>query len=248
MYRRTKDSGLKIASDMEQVIDTASDALPAAPFRLPRIYPIVDTATLVERSLTPLDAAQAVIDGGAQILQFRHKTEFHREVVDEAERIATLCAKRGVVFVMNDRADLAKLLGAALHLGQEDLPPTLARRVVGDTLAIGYSTHNLKQLRDALGEPVEYLAIGPIFGTLSKQNPDPMVGLEPLREIVAACPVPLVAIGGIKLENAQRLFDVGVSSVSLIQDLYTLGDTLDGIRRRVQQWHDLYDNLPASEG
>lgn len=222
---------------MTAIMETAS---PARPFTLPRIYPIVDTASLAARRLTPLDAARAMIEGGAHILQFRHKEAFHRTVVEEAERIAALCAAAGVLFVMNDRVDLARLFGCALHLGQDDLPPRMARKVVGDDLPIGYSTHHLKQLREAAAEPVDYLAIGPVFGTLSKQNPDPMVGLEALREIVSASPVPLVAIGGITIENAQRLFDVGVGSVSLIQDLYALGDTLPEIGRRVRQWHDLY--------
>lgn len=218
---------------------------PAARIHLPHIYPIVDTGSLVERRITPLDAAQALLDGGAQILQFRHKPAFNREVFDEAERIASLCQRRGLPFVMNDRADLARLLNAALHLGQDDLSPWQARKVLGDQLAVGYSTHNLKQLREASGEPVDYLAIGPIFGTVSKQNPDPMVGLEVLREVAAACNVPLVAIGGITIENAQRLYDVGVRAVSLIADLYTLGDSADAMRRRMQQWQDLY---PAPAG
>jgi thiamine-phosphate pyrophosphorylase len=222
---------------VKQSMDTPSST---RNFSLPRVYPIVDTASLIARRLTPLDAAKAMIDGGARILQFRHKESFHRAVVDEAERVARLCEREGLSFVMNDRADLARLFGAALHVGQDDLPPSLARKVVGDDLPIGYSTHNLKQLREATSEPVDYLAIGPIFGTVSKQNPDPMVGLEVLREIVSASPVPLVAIGGITIENAQRLFDVGVSSVSLIQDLFALGDTLPSVRDRVRQWHDLY--------
>jgi thiamine-phosphate pyrophosphorylase len=216
-------------------------------FHLPHIYPIVDTSSLVERSITPLDAASALIDGGARILQFRHKLPFTRRVFEEAERIAVLCARNQVIFVMNDRADLARLLQAALHLGQDDLPPAIARRVLGDQLPLGYSTHNLRQLREASGEPVDYLAIGPIFGTVSKQNPDPMVGLEVLREVGAACPAPLVAIGGITIENAQRLYDVGVRSVSLIADLYALGNSAEAMRRRMRQWHDLYPPLAEPE-
>lgn len=216
------------------------------PLNLPHIYPIVDTATLAERRITPLDAAQALLDGGARILQFRHKQAYTRVILAEAERIAALCAAHDVPFVMNDRADLARLLNAALHVGQDDLPPGLARTVLGEHLPMGYSTHNLKQLREAIAEPVDYLAIGPIFGTVSKQNPDPMVGLEPLREIIAACPLPLVAIGGISFENAQRLYDVGVRSVSLIADLYALGDGADALRRRIAQWYDLYPQPPSS--
>ncbi len=203
----------------------------------------MDTTSLLARSITPLDAARALIDGGARILQLRHKDAYTRSIFAEAERIAVLCEKHQVQFVMNDRADLARLLNAALHIGQDDLPPRLARRVMGDALPIGYSTHNLKQLREAASEPVDYLAIGPIFGTVSKQNPDPMVGLEALRELVAASPVPLVAIGGITIENAQRLYDIGVQSVSLIADLYALGDSADALRRRIAQWYDLYPGL-----
>lgn len=214
-------------------------------FALPHIYPIVDTATLLARHITPLDAAKALIDGGARILQFRHKAAYTRAIFDEAERIATLCAAQQVSFVMNDRADLARLLDATLHVGQDDLPPRLARRVLGDQLALGYSTHNLKQLREAATEPVDYLAIGPIFGTVSKQNPDPMVGLEVLREIVAASPLPLVAIGGITIEHAQRLYDVGVRSVALISDLYAAGDNPEALRRRIAQWYDLYPQPSA---
>ncbi len=215
------------------------------PFHLPHIYPIIDTATLVERRITPLDAAQALLDGGAQILQFRHKQSYTRSIFSEAESIASLCVARSVPFVMNDRADLARLLNAALHVGQDDLPPRLARHVLGDGLPMGYSTHNLKQLREAATQPVDYLAIGPIFGTVSKQNPDPMVGLEVLREVIAASPLPLVAIGGITIENAQRLYDVGVRSVSLISDLYALGDSADALRRRIAQWYDLYPQPSA---
>lgn len=214
--------------------------MPRATFELPHIYPIVDTDSLAQRGIVSGDAAQALIDGGARILQFRHKGAYTRDVIQEAEQIATACSRRGVHFVMNDRADLARLFGATLHVGQDDLPPRLARKVLGDTLALGYSTHNLKQLREAATEPVDYLAIGPIFGTVSKQNPDPMVGLEVLRELVANNTLPLVAIGGITLENAQRLYDVGVSAVALISDLYATGDTAAALRSRLEQWYNLY--------
>lgn len=209
---------------------------------LPRVYPILDTATLGERRLTPLDAARALIEGGARILQMRHKEAFTRELFEEARRVATLCAEAGVLFVVNDRADLARLLNAGLHVGQDDLLPADARRVLGDELPLGYSTHNLKQLREASAEPVDYIAIGPIFGTVNKRNPDPMVGLEPLRHIAESVAQPVAAIGGVTLENAQRLYDVGIASAAIIGDLYALGDTAGDIQRRMAQWSDLYSH------
>lgn len=209
---------------------------------LPRVYPILDTATLGARRLTPLDAARALIDGGARILQLRHKEAFTRELFEEARRVATLCAEAGVMFVVNDRADLARLLNAGLHVGQDDLLPADARRVLGDELPLGYSTHNLKQLREASAEPVDTIAIGPIFGTVNKRNPDPMVGLEPLRHVAESVAQPVAAIGGVTLENVQRLYDVGIASAAIIGDLYALGDTAGDIQRRMAQWSDLYPN------
>ncbi len=211
--------------------------------QLPRVYPILDTATLGARRLTPLDAAHAIIGGGGRILQLRHKEAFTRALFEEAQRVAAYCAEAGVLFVVNDRADLARLLNAGLHVGQDDLPPADARRVLGDALPLGYSTHNLKQLREAAAEPVDYLAIGPIFGTVNKQNPDPMVGLEPLRQIAEHAAHPVVAIGGVTLENAQRLYDAGVASAAIIGDLYALGDTASAIERRMAQWSELYPHV-----
>ncbi|MCC6265881.1 MAG: thiamine phosphate synthase [Bryobacterales bacterium] len=207
---------------------------------LPRVYPVLDTATLGMRRLTPLDAARAMVEGGGRILQLRHKEAFTRALFEEARRVAAYCAEAGVLFVVNDRADVARLLDAGLHVGQEDLLPSDAREVLGDGLPLGYSTHNLKQLREGTAEPVDYLAIGPVFGTVNKQNPDPMVGLEPLRQIVESAAQPVVAIGGVTLENAQQLFDVGIASAAIIGDLYALGDTAGDIQRRMIQWSDLY--------
>lgn len=218
---------------------------PRNPLALPRVYPIVDTATLLPRRLTPLDAARAMIDGGARILQFRHKEAFTRAIVDEAHKVCELCEETGVLFILNDRADLARLWNCGVHVGQDDLTPSDARTVVGDQAVLGFSTHNLKQLREAATEPVDYLAIGPVFGTVNKQNPDPMVGLEALRIISQSTTQPLLAIGGVTLENAQRLYDVGIRCAAIIGDLYAFGDTANDIQRRVAQWNNLYPRADA---
>lgn len=218
---------------------------PRNPLALPRVYPIVDTATLLPRRLTPLDAARAMIDGGARILQFRHKEAFTRAIVDEAHKVCELCEQTGVLFILNDRADLARLWNCGVHVGQDDLTPSDARAVVGDQAVLGFSTHNLKQLREAATEPADYLAIGPVFGTVNKQNPDPMVGLEALRIISQSTTQPLLAIGGLTLENAQRLYDVGIRCAAIIGDLYAFGDTANDIQRRVAQWNNLYPRADA---
>src|SRR5579862_5369647 len=118
-------------------------------FTLPRFYPILDTGALTRTGIAPASAAAEILDAGAQILQFRHKGFYTRDVVNELERVALLCENAKVPFMVNDRADLAVLFHAALHLGQDDLPPTAARKITGADLVIGFSTHNESQLREA---------------------------------------------------------------------------------------------------
>jgi thiamine-phosphate pyrophosphorylase len=184
---------------------------------LPRFYPVLDTGACESFGLAPVDAAAAIVAGGARILQFRHKGHYTRAMFEVAEEIARLCSDAGVLFVINDRADIARLLGAWLHLGQDDLPQRQARSIAGTV--IGFSTHNEAQLRAAAGEPVDYVALGPIFGTVSKQNPDPVVGTAELRRIRRHTDRPLVAIGGITLQNAAEVLDAGADSVAVIGDL-----------------------------
>ena len=149
---------------------------------LPRFYPILDTGLLAAaRSFAgrdgPADSRRRRADSAASSQGF-----FFGAALDEAGRIAELCRAGGAVFVVNDRADIAALLNAGLHLGQEDLAPSAARLVV-KTGVIGFSTHNALQLRAAAAEPADYLAIGPIFATASKENPDPVLGLDELRRL-----------------------------------------------------------------
>src|SRR5579884_2551161 len=165
--------------------------------RLPPFYPILDSSLVERRGLDLVSAAETIIGAGARILQLRHKTFFSRDVFAQAQAIAGLCAAAGAVFVMNDRADLAMLLDAALHVGQDDLPPEVARRLIGPDRVLGVSTHNREQLEAACRAPVDYIAIGPIFETVSKDNPDPVLGLDGLRALAPAANRPLVAIGGI---------------------------------------------------
>lgn len=207
---------------------------------LPRFYPILDTETAARRGIDVVTAAGQILDAGAQILQLRHKGFFSREVFQTLECIAALCKQAGVTFVVNDRADLARLLNAAVHLGQDDLPPSAVRRIVGPETLVGFSTHNEAQLRAAGEEPADYLALGPIFGTASKQNPDPQVGLAGLRRLRPLTARPLVAIGGITRENARDVLAAGADSVAVIADLFPEGGDL---RSRVETWLTLVAQL-----
>ena len=203
---------------------------------LPRFYPILDPEIAARYGFAPIAAAEQSLEGGARILQFRHKGFFSREVFAQMERVARLCREAGARFVVNDRADLAALTGAALHLGQDDLLPSAARKVVGTAALIGFSTHNEQQLRAAATEPADYLALGPIFGTASKQNPDPVVGIDELRRLRPLTDRPLVAIGGITLDNAKAVLDAGADAVAIIAGLF--GD--DGnLRARTEEWVSL---------
>jgi thiamine-phosphate pyrophosphorylase len=187
--------------------------------RLPRVYPIVDTESLAAHNLALTTAAAAFLEGGAGILQIRHKGHWSRSIYDQARDIARLCREAGATFIVNDRADVAMLLDAGLHVGQDDLSPRDARKLLGPDPIVGYSSHNLDQLCAAGGEPVQYVAFGPVFRTGSKQNPDPIVGVEEVRRCRSLLEKPLVAIGGITLDNALDVLRAGADSVAVIAGL-----------------------------
>lgn len=215
-------------------------------FKLPRFYPILDTAALRRRDCSPVLAAEALLASGARILQYRHKDDWTQDHFDTARQIASLCHESGVLFVVNDRADFARLLGAALHIGQDDLPPVASRRVISDEV-MGFSTHNRLQLARANEEPVEYLSIGPLFGTYSKDRPDPQVGLGGLRDLRALTNKPLVAVGGITMLNAQEVLAAGADSVALISAILPEKCNRSSLRRVAEEWIRLLSTAKAAE-
>ncbi|MBV9266559.1 MAG: thiamine phosphate synthase [Acidobacteriaceae bacterium] len=202
------------------------------PFKVPRFYPILDTAVLKAHGSAPADAADALLNAGLRILQYRHKDPWTQSDYDHAAHIAEMCHKAGALFVINDRADFAHLLHAALHVGQDDLPPIAARRVMSDEV-IGLSTHSRRQLVNGDQEPVEYLSLGPIFATASKLKPDPVVGIEGLKKLRPLTKKPLVAIGGITVENAMDVIEAGADSVAVISGLMP-------VKTRVREWVQLF--------
>ena len=167
-----------------------------------------------------LRAAEALLRGGVKLLQYRHKGPYERRFFDECCRIAELAREAGATFIVNDRADIALLAGAdGVHVGQDDLPPEAVRRIVGQGKLIGYSTHNEAQARAAENLPVDYVAIGPVFPTTTKENPDPVIGLAGVAAARRATRKPLVAIGGITRENAGSVIAAGADSVAVARDL-----------------------------
>jgi thiamine-phosphate pyrophosphorylase len=207
--------------------------------KLPRVYPILDTEIFTNRGVGVEVAAAAFLDGGAGILQFRHKGHWSRETYAVAEGVARLCREAGALFIINDRADFAMLLGGGLHVGQDDLPPRDARKLIGSEAIIGYSSHNAGQLCAAAGEPVDYMALGPIYGTSSKRNPDPVVGVEELRRCRALLEKPLVAIGGITMENAPAVLNAGADSLAILSALLPESVSSKSLREHMEAWQRL---------
>jgi thiamine-phosphate pyrophosphorylase len=207
--------------------------------KLPRVYPILDTGAMEARGFPLTRAAAAWLEGGAGILQLRHKDLWGRAAFEAAREIARMCREAGALFIVDDRADIAMLLEAGLHVGQDDLPPRDARRLLGSDAVIGFSSHNLQQVSAAGGEPVDYVAFGPVFPTASKRNPDPVTGIEGLKECRALVEKPLVAIGGITRETAAAVLAAGADSVAAIGDLLPAELTSVSLRQRMEEWQRL---------
>jgi thiamine-phosphate pyrophosphorylase len=206
---------------------------------VPRIYPILDSESLEARGIGLEAGAAALLEGGARILQIRHKPHWRREVFEAARGVARLCREAGAQLIVNDRADFAMLLGAGLHVGQDDLAPADVRGLIGPAAMLGFSSHNAEQLCAAAAEPVDYVALGPVFATGSKRNPDPVVGTEAVRRCRALLAKPLVAIGGITLANARDVFLAGADSVAVIAGLFTEDTTTHSLRERMEEWQRL---------
>jgi thiamine-phosphate pyrophosphorylase len=207
--------------------------------KLPRVYPILDTESLAARGIPLETAASALLAGGAGILQIRHKGHWSRDFFETAKQVARVCREEGADLIVNDRADFAMLLGAGLHLGQDDLTPREARKLMGPDAIIGFSSHNVNQLCAAGGEPVDYIALGPVFQTGSKRNPDPVVGVEELQRCRALVDKPLVAIGGITRENALDVLHAGADSVAVIAGLLPDPATAQSLRHRMEEWQQI---------
>lgn len=202
----------------------------------PRFYPILDTGAAARAGLDLAKSAEALLDAGIGILQLRHKDHFDRKMFETAQEVAAACREAGALFVINDRADMAVLLDAALHIGQDDLPAPESRALIGTGRVLGLSTHNEAQLLASNDDPVDYIAIGPLFQTGSKRNPDAVVGVEELARLRPLTGRPVIAIGGINRENFGSVLQAGADSIAVIGDLFAPGGTLKSLRERAEEW------------
>jgi len=194
--------------------------------KLPPIYPITDRTL---SGLSHVEQVRQLIDAGATFIQIREKTAPSREFFEECERAVQLADGSGVKIVVNDRVDISMMAGAAgVHVGQDDLPPRAVRSIVGDDVLIGFSTHNVDQAVRAASLPLNYIAIGPIFPTGTKADPDPVVGLEGLAAVRKAIgDFPLVAIGGINGSNVREVLAAGADSAAIVGALFTNNNPIE---------------------
>jgi len=189
-----------------------------ASIKIPRLYCIADAAYL-QTMLELLRFGEALVAGGCTLLQYRNKTGNARAMLEQARQLKTHLGS-SVRLIMNDRADLCLAAGLdGIHVGQEDLSPEAVRRIIGPDRWLGVSTHNPEQLSEADLTSADYLAVGPVFATTSKEKPDPVVGLEGVRRARELTRKPLVAIGGITRANAASVIEAGADSVAVISDL-----------------------------
>lgn len=192
---------------------------------LPKLYAVTDTQI---SGLSHTEQTKNLIERGFQLIQLRDKSENPRRFLEDAAEAVRLAHQNGVRIIVNDRADIALACGAdGVHIGQEDLPPSAVRRILGEKALIGFSTHNVRQAAEARSMLVDYIAAGPIFATQSKENPDPTIGLDGLREMrrVIGDDFPLVAIGGIKRDVFEAVFHSGADCIALIGDLWRTPET-----------------------
>jgi thiamine-phosphate pyrophosphorylase len=182
---------------------------------LPKVYPITDTRL---SGLSHTEQVRRLIAGGATFIQLREKQMSPREFYEDAAEAVRVARRSGVTILINDRVDLALYAGAdGVHLGQDDIPVEAARRLLVDGAIIGYSTHSREQAVAAANLPVDYIAIGPVFATATKDDPSPVVGLEGIRSVRAAIgEMPLVAIGGIRANNVDDVIAAGADSAAMI--------------------------------
>jgi thiamine-phosphate pyrophosphorylase len=198
------------------------------------LHAILDIDAASRAGYDPAALGRIFFDAGARLVQLRAKQLASRPFLELADALVRDATAYEAAVIVNDRVDIARLSGAAgAHVGQTDLPPAAARRLLGPGAVIGYSTHSTGQVDAAAREPVSYIAVGPVFGTGSKDTGYAPVGLDLVRSAARqAAGMPIVAIGGITLETAPEVIAAGAAAVAVISDLLAGGDPA----RRIQAY------------
>lgn len=198
------------------------------------LYIILDPSIWPARPLT--NVLRTAAEAGASLFQYRNKSAAMKDAYVEALALRQAAAKADVLFIVNDRCDLALAVDAdGVHLGQNDLPLDLARKVMGPDKLIGISTHNPDQVQEAIAGKPDYLGFGPIFKPGSKQDHDPVVGLEGLRAVRELTSLPVFAIGGIQIEQVREVLRVGADGVAVISGILKAPDISDAVNAFLAQ-------------
>jgi thiamine-phosphate pyrophosphorylase len=180
-----------------------------------KLHVLTDT-TLQSRFTHPA-LTELAISGGADTIQFRQKSGSTREMIDEAQKMKKICSKAGVPFIINDRIDVAIAVEAdGVHLGQDDFPAPLARKLLGPQAIIGGSAATIDEARKCLSDGVDYIGFGPVYPTGSKEDAGPVSGLKILKQVVDEIPLPIIAIGGVSAENASEVMEAGAHGIAVI--------------------------------
>ncbi len=182
---------------------------------LGRLHVLTDT--ILQSKYTHVDLARMAIEGGADTIQFRQKNGTSLEMFHNAEAIIKVCRDAGVTMIVDDRLDIALAVDAdGVHFGQSDLPLPVARKLIGDTKLIGGSATDFDELQKVIDGGADYVGFGPVFGTMSKENPGTPKGIDFMKQVVAQSPIPVVAIGGVKLNHIHELFSTGIHGIAVI--------------------------------
>ena len=199
---------------------------------LPRLYVILDAALL---NVPETECAQKLVEAGVRLLQYRNKGASARQLFECSKRLSSLLIPQGVMSVVNDRADVALAAEASgVHVGQEDLEAEAARSVIGTGKLLGVSTHTFEQFKQAIATSADYVAVGPVFSTSTKANPDPVVGIELIRRVRPLTDKPIVAIGGITLDRAAEVIRAGADSVAVVSDILLAPDPGQRARQYIE--------------
>ena len=235
-FTREQEQKLRPGGGSVQVKDIIRSKFRRVEKVFPPLYAILD-ADQASGSLTG-----KLVDAGVRLIQLRDKRASPRVIYDVARQLHESLAPRGVRVIVNDRPDIASMIDAGgVHVGQQDLPVEEARKICGPGRWVGVSTHNLEQFLEAEQTSADYIAVGPIFQTATKENPDPIVGLELLWAARRLTQKPLVAIGGITIESAEDVYRAGADSVAVVQDLVAAEDPA----RRVREYLEIAERVRA---
>ena len=187
------------------------------------LYLVTDAG--LSRGRSHLQVVGAALRGGVTIVQYREKSATTRRMIEEARELRKLCASAGVPFIVNDRVDVALAVDAdGVHVGQDDMPAALARRLIGDKKILGVSAGNPEEARRAVADGADYIGASPVFATPTKSDAPPPMGAEGLRRLAQAVSVPVVAIGGMNAENAQSIMAAGASGIAVVSAIVAADD------------------------